>query len=78
MKNLKNILASLVLVTMIGVGSTFAADDAPAPACVTSEGGIMISGFTGIMISGFTGIMISGFTGIMISGDASSDLPVCK
>jgi virulence family protein len=81
MKNLKNIIATLVLVSVMGVSTSFAGgiyimdratpkSDAPAP-CEVKDGGEVING--GIMV-GLTGIMV-GLTGIMVG--VAMDAPSC-
>jgi len=84
MKNLKNILASILLVTVIGVSTSFGGvyyadktndpkSTANVPCSVKDDGEVVNNG---ILIAGFSGILIAGLTGILIAGLAS-DAPSC-
>lgn len=75
MKNLRNMFAAILLVTVMSVTTTFAGDgilvagfagdDNPCVEEVkaTTNSGILVAGFTGILVAGFTGILVAGFNG---------------
>jgi len=79
MKTIKNILATLVVVTVLSASTTFAdgilvagRDEQPTKggACSTKStkhSGILAAG-VGILVAGFTGILVSDFTGILVAG----------
>ncbi len=78
MKNLRNLLATITLMTILMIGAS------------TAKAGFLVSDFaqhdnqpctetsnTGILISGLTGILISGFTGIIVQDGADHQDELC-
>ena len=72
MKNLKNIAAMIVMVTVLGVSSSFAGillgdrsisndnprDNQPCTAAPAVNSGILLADFAGILLADFTGILL--------------------
>lgn len=77
MNNLRNIVAALVMVSTLAVGTTFAGDGI----LVSNRDGILVSNRAdtkqpckastkvnaGILVSNIVGILVSNFTGILVS-----------
>ena len=76
MKNLKNTLATLVLVTIMGVSTSFATglyvnDSRSCNSKVSYSTGILIADSTGILIADTVGILIADAAGLLISDRAN-------
>jgi hypothetical protein len=84
MKNMRNIVAAIVMVTILSVSTTFAdgvvvggksgvvVGGKTQTGCSETKFGV-VSTITGIIIGGFTGIIIGGRDGIIIGGRSSCD-----
>ena len=75
MKNIKNTVATIALMAVLGLGSTVAnagiiISDAPVPEtksqCTTVKGGFLQT-MAGVLIQGISGVLIQGVNGMLIS-----------
>jgi len=76
MKNIKNLIATGLMVAVLMVGtsfakggllmSDFAGNQNSCSPTDRENGGIIIN--DGIIVAGFTGIIVAGFTGIIVAG----------
>jgi fructose-specific phosphotransferase system IIC component len=83
MKNMRNIVAAIVMLTILSVSTTFADgvilqrnDGTKSSSCVqTSKNNVgrMAVSFAKILVAGFTGIMIADRSGLLISDRSSCD-----
>ena len=84
MKNMRNIVAAIVMATILSVSTTFAdgvvvggksgvvVGGKTQVGCSETKPGV-VSTITGILISGFTGILVFDRSGIMIADRSSCD-----